>query len=173
MELNHPRLEEVFHPTAISGSTAAYQLRIRGYAATEDKLKKAVQEGAVTLPEGPSRNPKWTVEAIEQAADYLEKREDFSPEVLVCLQLRFSYGAYHQALRDAYEQAVDEFGSAATRVLLANYELNSDDFIMHVEPQDGEKDSHIWFTLRDNSRRKIERAKTKPAKQSSKQKALR
>lgn len=140
------------HPKSTEG--AADELRTRGYAATIDKLKKLVRNGTLEAVGQYGREPAWTPERINAAADHFEAKRDFMPEAAFCESWELTYGEWWRQLHRAYRRTVREYGAIAKKEI--GYQPDPIHFELHATQARHEGESaSIRFTLRDDVRKRI------------------
>ncbi len=134
---------------------AAGILRTRGYGATTDKVNQLVLKGIIEPSDLPARRPSWTPERIEQAAAHFEANEDYSSEAEFYIGFDLTMDDVYQALKDAFDAAIDEFGSAAFAVLTTR--PDRDQFTMTVIPPYGKQKAGVVFALHPEVRKAIQK----------------
>ena len=148
--------QDVKNDEAKTTKVAAGQLRSRGYNVTADKLNQAVLKGFVDPSQAPNnRHPSWTPERIEQAAKYCESIEDFTTEAAFYRDMELTMDEVYQALKQAFDAAIDEFGSAAFAVLTTR--PDRDQFMMTLTPPYGKQKAGVAFALHPEVRKAIQK----------------
>lgn len=150
----------------VPATTAAGELRSRGYDLHSTDLKgnernpiakmKSIafrsETTGVVLPEGVGA-AKWTAEAIDAAAAYLESRADFTPDTAFMGSCELTYADYLTALNKAWRETIDSFGSKALQVIPSADDVH---FVLHVQQDRDGEGASVWFTLRDDVREQLE-----------------
>lgn len=136
---------DVESDTPKSLPVAAGILRTRGYGATTDKVNQLVLKGIIEPSDLPARRPSWTPERIEEAAAHFEANEDYSEEAEFYRGFDLTMDDVYQALKQAFDSAIDEFGSAAFAVLTTR--PNPDQFSVTFCPAYGKRKATVAFDL--------------------------
>jgi hypothetical protein len=139
---------------AISTEAAAGQLRSRGYDATANKLKALVGDVVDGSEHDATRQPAWTQDKIEEAAEYFEAKQKFNWEAAFLNFYGLTMAASCQALRDAHQAAIDEDGPSK----LLGGQPNQDLFRLTIEPAFGKRPARITYALLDEVRHELKKA---------------
>ena len=138
-----------------STEATAGELRVRGYAATADKLKTLVRSGVLDSSTSEGKQAAWTRERIEAAAGIFEARQDFTTQAAFYAEYGLTMTDFVDALEAAFAAAIDEYGNAALVVLSPS--ANEDFFCMTIEPAFRNEPAAISFALAPKVRKEIEK----------------
>lgn len=139
---------------AISTDAAAGQLRSRGYDATANKLKALVGDVVDGSEHDGPRLPAWTQDKIDEAADYFEQKQKFNWEAAYLNFYGLTMADSQQALHDAHQAAIAEFGPVNLLGRLPNQDL----FRLTIEPAYGKRLARIAYALLDEVCNELKKA---------------